>query len=516
MIHHRPARFIICLAVCVMLLAGAANASLVKAAGDNLVQTAINGRYDSTRGTLTLHRVESSRTAAGVPAALVRNLAFAKSFDEIFAASKAAPLATLVAHDGAGDGRRSYHLVHLREPRFIQSTNSITYSIELLNPLSPPPETIDRVFLVFVPSNLTAITDPEPLTSPDDIAASDLVEAVSTETISSGAYDASTNLLSLRGVEHILLASEKLLHAAKFPIADIANDLEELYRKSFVKPVAVFAWRLCNAGQQAVVRLEDFDFDVATSEVRYAVTVLESSQPLPKSFGVSSLTIPAVLSFGRGWPAHSVCCNCNFKCSVLWVLGYCKTCVSPLGGDKCCETCRIPPSPGQTCPLSSDGQGLVTFNNQLILGFLSSQGTRELRVTSSKDGKNFISPVTVPKQLSNREPGMTAFGNIVVKGYKANDSSNTLWTTLSSDGVDFVGAFPVTGQESPDPPALTVFQKLVRMGYRANDGSNQLYLTSSGDGKIWGRRQEGGGTIESSQTGAHGLPRSFTVGLRCQ
>lgn len=474
------------LGLALLLLAPSQARAATPRALDNLVQTAVNGSYNSAQGTLTLHRVESSRTAAGAPAALVRTLALSKSFGEAFAGAEGAPLATLVVHDGASDGRRSHHLVRVRSPRFVQWSNSVTYAIELLNPASPPPAEIDRAFLVFAPGNLAAVTDPEPLLPPDDVAASDLVEAVSTETITGGTYEPKSNLLRLRGVEHVLLASGRLLRSATFAMADLAEQVEAAYRQSSIKPVAVLAWSGGSKDQQAVIRLEDFDFDAANSEVSYAISVLEASAPLPGSFDNASLTIPATISFGRGWPAHSACCSCDAKCSALWVLfAHCKTCLSPLGGDKCCKTCNLPAVPGDTCPQTSDGPALVSFNQKLILGFLSGKGTRELLVTSSADGQSFGSPVAVPNQASNRGPGMAAFGNIVVMGYRANDASNNLWATLSQDGVSFNGAFAVNGQQSPEPPAVAAFQGQVWMAYRANDSSNQIFLTSSPDGKTW-------------------------------
>jgi hypothetical protein len=117
------------------------------------------------------------------------------------------------------------------------------------------------------------------------------------------------------------------------------------------KPIAV----LGVAGErpaQWIVRLEDVAQTADGDGLQYSITSLAGSEPLPVELGPMTLVIPPVVSFGgRGWPSHSVCCDCDLKCASLWVLiAYCKTCVSPLGTSKCCKYCMRPPTTGGKCP----------------------------------------------------------------------------------------------------------------------------------------------------------------------
>lgn len=48
---------------------------------------------------------------------------------------------------------------------------------------------------------------------------------------------------------------------------------------------------------------------------------------------------------------ESVCCDCSGVCAFYWLMfNYCDTCVSPQGGEHCCQICDKPAAPGQSCP----------------------------------------------------------------------------------------------------------------------------------------------------------------------
>ena len=299
-----------------------------------IVQTAVNGSYDANRSTLTLRRVNTIAPGSNLRWSTVRTQAFTNNFENVFVDVDTAPIATLVGHDADGDGRRSHHLVRIKCPSFIQSSNTITYEIELVNAKSPPPQELDRVFLFFSHGQPQPICDPEPLAEIHELAAAEIQEAFSAQTITGGSYDAATNTLSLRNVNHFLLVDRPFTESFQMDIADLVPELEEAYRKVATKPIAVLSLSNDNGGQQILLRLEHFYYDTASGELRYTVTPLESTTTLPDQFSLATLTIPPAISFGRGWPAHSVCCDCDAKCSVLWVLfSYCKKCVSPLGAE---------------------------------------------------------------------------------------------------------------------------------------------------------------------------------------
>ena len=62
----------------------------------------------------------------------------------------------------------------------------------------------------------------------------------------------------------------------------------------------------------------------------------------------------AVLLF-KIWPSpmnsHATCCDCSGGCAALWILfSVCTTCLSPRGGEDCCEICDKPFSSGESCP----------------------------------------------------------------------------------------------------------------------------------------------------------------------
>jgi len=51
-------------------------------------------------------------------------------------------------------------------------------------------------------------------------------------------------------------------------------------------------------------------------------------------------------------PTRIVCCDCDWKCSVAWVIAsYCATCASgTVGASSCCQVCGLPAVAGGTCP----------------------------------------------------------------------------------------------------------------------------------------------------------------------
>ena len=57
-----------------------------------------------------------------------------------------------------------------------------------------------------------------------------------------------------------------------------------------------------------------------------------------------------VLALGGRGPTKAVCCDCSGKCAALWILlGYCKSCMTALGGENCCSECHKPAAPGGSC-----------------------------------------------------------------------------------------------------------------------------------------------------------------------
>ncbi|AMO55417.1 hypothetical protein GZ77_10295 [Endozoicomonas montiporae] len=58
-----------------------------------------------------------------------------------------------------------------------------------------------------------------------------------------------------------------------------------------------------------------------------------------------------LVELGGRRPTKAVCCDCSGGCAALWILfGWCKQCLSAMGGEYCCSEYRMPAATGGKCP----------------------------------------------------------------------------------------------------------------------------------------------------------------------
>lgn len=77
---------------------------------------------------------------------------------------------------------------------------------------------------------------------------------------------------------------------------------------------------------------------------------MENVTLLIKTWPVPTEQAAELMLGGRG-PTKAVCCDCSGGCAALWIMfGYCKSCMTALGGEYCCSECHKPAAPSGSCP----------------------------------------------------------------------------------------------------------------------------------------------------------------------
>ena len=121
----------------------------------------------------------------------------------------------------------------------------------------------------------------------------------------------------------------------------------------------------------------------------------------------------------------------------------------------------------------------------LFTAFKSNDSRNLLLVTSSENGKTWLSSPVVTNNSTSAGPAMAVFQEKLYIAFKSNDSSNLLLVISSEDGTTWQSSPVKTNNSTSAGPAMAVFQDKLYIAFKSNDSNNLLLVTSSEDGKTW-------------------------------
>jgi hypothetical protein len=136
------------------------------------------------------------------------------------------------------------------------------------------------------------------------------------------------------------------------------------------------------------------------------------------------------------------------------------------GGAKVDQQCQTAPA-------------MATLGSKLYLAFVATDGTDNLYVTSSTDAKTWLPgpPVSSTAGLdSTRDaPALAVFNGQLLLGFVATDGTNNLYVTTLTAAGTWSGGVKVD-QQGQIGPAMAPFGSKVYLGFVATDGTSDLYV----------------------------------------
>ncbi|MEE6136089.1 S8 family serine peptidase [Mycobacterium sp. 050128] len=126
------------------------------------------------------------------------------------------------------------------------------------------------------------------------------------------------------------------------------------------------------------------------------------------------------------------------------------------------------------------------FGDNLYVAFQAADGTNNLVVAYTTDGKSYVQPLAIPTAKLGNCVAMASFNE---KLYLATPSivaseNRSLVVFTSSDGEQYQGIVRPNFNLG-NCAAMATLNNTLYLVYQANDSSKKMYLTSSSDGNTW-------------------------------
>jgi hypothetical protein len=123
---------------------------------------------------------------------------------------------------------------------------------------------------------------------------------------------------------------------------------------------------------------------------------------------------------------------------------------------------------------------LAVFNGTLYCAFQANDPRHILYVTSSSDGRNWVTPANgIADIVLGSAPALAAFDNKLYCAYQADDSAQALCVTSSVDGQNWEPPRRYDGIPIGSAPALCVLNDSLYVGFR-NSTDHYVYISSTG------------------------------------
>jgi hypothetical protein len=131
---------------------------------------------------------------------------------------------------------------------------------------------------------------------------------------------------------------------------------------------------------------------------------------------------------------------------------------------------------GLTGQTSIAGPSLRVFKNKLWVAFIAQNGSNDILICNSSDGKNWSPAVQIPGQKSPMNPFLGEFDNKLWIAYRGN-ADTAIWTHYSEDGEKWT--YEPLSEEiaSFAAPSMAILNSTQYLAI-TNDGTNALLVCS--------------------------------------